>query len=179
MKFGEFVKMAIKTESIKKPLKGEMENLGLNNRIMHCIIGAATEKYEFDDAMDAKDRVNALEELGDMLWYGAILYDEIGYDTNIVYDMSFPSHGLDMIKKTLFYGKELDIYELRSYGNNLLSYAVTTIRFLGGNEEDVMDTIIAKLKARYGDKFMDSRAEKRDLNKEREILEEGLKNKES
>ena len=37
--------------------------------------------------------------------------------------------------------------------------------------DDIMEKNIAKLKARYGDKFSEHRATNRDLDKEREALE--------
>lgn len=42
---------------------------------------------------------------------------------------------------------------------------------LGIKFEDVMDRNITKLKARYGEKFSEEKAEHRDLDSERKILE--------
>lgn len=172
--FEEFKTLALKTESLLDPLTDSCKELGLTNRILHCVMGISTEQDEFLLAMDNKDRTNALEELGDMLWYTAILQDAIGFElecseTN-VYDIS----GLDAIKKTLFYGKELNVGDIRTFGCNIVGYANNRIKLLGGDPEEVMYTIISKLKARYGDKFDADRTNNRDLDKERSILEGGL-----
>ena len=174
LNFKEFTELALKTESLKNPLNSDCEALGLNKRIVHSVIGAATERDEYMDALESGDRVNALEELGDMLWYAAILIDEVGCDIECISTNVYPIDGLDITKKTMFYGKELDLESIKTYACNLVGYANNKILFLGGEPEVVMATIINKLKSRYGDKFDTDRAGNRDLTKERKVLEEGL-----
>lgn len=59
----------------------------LNPRVVHAIIGLATETVELVEALlesissgDPIDRVNVLEELGDINWYHAVLIDALGGD---------------------------------------------------------------------------------------------------
>ena len=78
---------------------------------------------------------------------------------------------LDAIKKHVFYGKELDRVNLSEELGDLFWYCAIIADELGVPFTEIMDTNIKKLKARYGDKFSEERAEKRDLEKEREILE--------
>lgn len=78
---------------------------------------------------------------------------------------------LDALKKHVFYGKELDKVNLGEEMGDIFWYCAIISDQLGINFADVMDTNIAKLKARYGDKFTEAAADKRDLTKEREILE--------
>jgi NTP pyrophosphatase (non-canonical NTP hydrolase) len=77
---------------------------------------------------------------------------------------------LDALKKHIFYGKELDKVNLAEEVGDLFWYIAIVADELGFKIEDVMERNITKLKARYGEKFSEERAEKRDLDTEREIL---------
>jgi len=93
-------------------------------RLTHAILGMVGEMAEIIEVLEKAwneksfDRVNLAEELGDVMWYQAVLCD---------------------VLKTNF--------------------------------EDVWDVNIKKLKARYGDKFTEEKANNRDLTKERSLLE--------
>ncbi|RLA64806.1 MAG: hypothetical protein DRQ88_10295 [Epsilonproteobacteria bacterium] len=78
---------------------------------------------------------------------------------------------LDALKKHIFYGKELDRVNLAEEMGDVFWYCAIVASELGINFEEVMEKNIAKLKARYGEKFSEEKAETRDLSKEREILE--------
>ena len=78
---------------------------------------------------------------------------------------------LDAIKKHVFYGKELDRVNLQEELGDLFWYMAIACDELGIEFEPIMDRNIEKLRARYGEKFSEDRAENRDLEKERQILE--------
>ena len=78
---------------------------------------------------------------------------------------------LDSLKKHIFYGKKLDYVNISEELGDLLYYISVCIDILGTSFEEVMEKNIAKLKARYPDKFTEDKAINRDLNTEREILE--------
>ena len=78
---------------------------------------------------------------------------------------------VDMLKKHLYYGKPLDEVNLKEEISDLLWYSALALRALGSDFESVMQTNIAKLKARYPDKFTEEKAITRDLETERKILE--------
>lgn len=78
---------------------------------------------------------------------------------------------LDSLKKAIFYGTELDVVNFKEELGDLLWYIAIAYDELDGSFEDGMDVNIAKLKARYGEKFDAARALKRDLATERKILE--------
>lgn len=78
---------------------------------------------------------------------------------------------LDALKKHIFYGKELDRVNLAEEMGDVFWYCAIVSSELGINFEEVMEKNIAKLKARYGEKFSEEKAETRDLSKERDILE--------
>lgn len=79
---------------------------------------------------------------------------------------------LDALKKHVFYGKELDTVNLGEEMGDIFWYCAIIADELGLDFAKVMDTNIAKLKARYGEKFTEQAAQERDLGTEREILEQ-------
>ena len=78
---------------------------------------------------------------------------------------------IDALKKHIFYGKELDRVNLAEEMGDMFWYLAIVADELGIDFESVMATNIKKLKARYGEKFSEDRAENRDLDTERKILE--------
>jgi NTP pyrophosphatase (non-canonical NTP hydrolase) len=81
----------------------------------------------------------------------------------------------DMMKKHMIYGKSLDRVNLKEELGDILWYVALAVDELGTTFEDIMATNNAKLAARYGDVFTKEAALNRDLNTEREILENGIK----
>lgn len=77
----------------------------------------------------------------------------------------------DQVKKHVFYGKPLDRTNLMEEIGDTLWYIGVMSDELGISLEEIMDKNIAKLRARYGSKFTEAAALKRDLNIERSILE--------
>jgi NTP pyrophosphatase (non-canonical NTP hydrolase) len=78
---------------------------------------------------------------------------------------------LDALKKAKFYGKTLDLTNIKEEAGDLLWYLAILFDELDTTFEKESARVIAKLKARYPDKFTLEHAENRDLVKEREILE--------
>ncbi len=77
----------------------------------------------------------------------------------------------DALKKSLFYGKPLDVTNLKEELGDLLWYMAIAMDELGTDFDAEQDRVIRKLKARYPSKFENSLAENRDLVAERKILE--------
>lgn len=78
---------------------------------------------------------------------------------------------LDALKKSTYYGKDLDRVNLKEELGDLLWYIAIAMDELDTDFDTEMKRNIEKLKARYGDKFTEDSAENRDLKKERDILE--------
>ena len=78
---------------------------------------------------------------------------------------------LDALKKAIYYGKELDKVNLAEEMGDILWYCAIVLDELGVSFEEVMEKNIAKLEARYPEKFTEEKAENRDLKTERDILE--------
>lgn len=79
----------------------------------------------------------------------------------------------DALKKHLMYGKPLDRVNLAEEVADCLWYCALAANTLGVKLEDIMQTNIDKLKARYPEKFTEANALARDLAIERKILEGG------
>lgn len=79
---------------------------------------------------------------------------------------------LDAIKKTVFYGKELDRVNLKEELGDILWYVAVAMDELGTDFETEMKRNIDKLQLRYPEKFTVHHAENRQLDKERKLLEE-------
>lgn len=77
----------------------------------------------------------------------------------------------DALKKSLFYGKPLDTVNLKEEIGDIMWYVALACDALGADLGEIMGTNIAKLKARFGDKFTAHAALNRDLETERKILE--------
>lgn len=78
---------------------------------------------------------------------------------------------LDTMKKHIFYGKDIDTVNIVEEVGDLMWYCAIILDELNVSFEDVMEKNINKLKARYGEKFTETRANTRDLEQERTILE--------
>jgi len=78
---------------------------------------------------------------------------------------------LDALKKHIFYGREIDTVNIVEEIGDLMWYSAIILDELGVAFEDVMEKNINKLKARYGEKFSETSATVRNLDKERKILE--------
>lgn len=82
---------------------------------------------------------------------------------------------IDVLKKAVFYGRDIDIINLKEELGDLCWYIAIALDVMGEvSFEGIMEINIAKLKARYGDRFGETQAENRDLVKEREVLEDSL-----
>ena len=78
---------------------------------------------------------------------------------------------LDALKKHIFYGKKLDLVNVREELGDIFWYAALLAHAGGFTLEDTMERNLAKLKARYPSKFSEVDAIIRNLEKERDILE--------
>ncbi len=80
---------------------------------------------------------------------------------------------LDAIKRALYYGGTLDKPNLVEELGDLEWYMAVIRDALGVDQEEVQRINIAKLRARYPEKFTTEEAYNRDLDREREIVERG------
>jgi NTP pyrophosphatase (non-canonical NTP hydrolase) len=78
----------------------------------------------------------------------------------------------DALKKHIIYGKALDEINVFEELGDVEWYIALGLTAVKRSLEGCMKTNIAKLQARYGDKFTQAAALERDLDKERDILED-------
>lgn len=81
---------------------------------------------------------------------------------------------VDCLKKTIFYGKPLDLVNLKEELGDLSWYEEILHDCLATTREQIQDLNISKLKKRYPEKFSKEKALNRDLGKERKSLVEDL-----
>jgi NTP pyrophosphatase (non-canonical NTP hydrolase) len=82
----------------------------------------------------------------------------------------------DMLKRHLFYGTDMDLVNLKEEVGDVLWYLQLAASSGGFTLEQAMKTNMQKLAKRYGDKFefSEDAAVNRDVDAEREILEEDV-----
>lgn len=82
---------------------------------------------------------------------------------------------VDQVKAHLFYGRPLDKINLKEELGDKLWYIAMLAGWLGTTIEELMELNIAKLRARFPDKFTEELANYRNLANERKVLEGGDK----
>lgn len=95
-------------------------------------------------------------------------------DTHMIFGMVTEVAELaDAYKKHWAYGKDLDMVNVKEELGDLLFYISNFAKFNNINLGEIMYTNVEKLKARYPEKFTNENATNRDLETERQILENG------
>ena len=98
-----------------------------------------------------------------------------GYDMNLLHaamGISTESGELmDAFKRKIFYGKDLDVVNLKEEIGDIMWYMAILLRELDLDFNEILQLNIDKLRARYPEKFTEFDALNRDLDKERAILE--------
>ena len=194
-----YVKNVLITESRDTARLVERFSNSRNIRLMHGILGLSSELAEIREAhgQDEIDAVNLKEEMGDLYWYIGIMIDELQVDPDTVltvHSINEPGYtdpearkemlghaidvmtvqigeASDLLKKAIIYGKPLDEQKLAERLKNLDFWIAHSLFLYQIKPGDSRETNIAKLKARYGDKFTEAAALERDLAAERAILE--------
>lgn len=195
----DYVKNVLVTEARDfAPLQERFSNVR-NIRLLHGAIGLASELAEIRQMAgeDEIDDVNLKEEMGDVFWYMGIMVDELKSNPEdildqtgiILADYSDPDErqemlnylidmmtvsigeGIDLLKKSIMYGKSLDEGKLNQKLRNVSAYVDASLRLYGLTSAQSRERNIEKLRARYGEKFTEAAALERNLVAEREILE--------
>lgn len=80
------------------------------------------------------------------------------------------AEGLDAIKKYIYYGKELDIQNLKEEVGDALYGCQVVCDTLGITIEEAMEINARKLKKRYPEGFSEEKAINRDVEQESEVM---------
>ena len=77
----------------------------------------------------------------------------------------------DMLKKHIFYGRDIDKINAQEEVGDALWYAGLAVDVLKTTMDDIMTKNIAKLQERYPEKFDEHKAMNRDISKELKVFE--------
>lgn len=151
--------------------------------LSHMILGMMSELNEVTDAHLKGDATNIHEEYADILFYvfnyatfrNIDLGSLIEINKNLFsnkYELSYYISKLsDKVKKYVAYNKPLDSIEEQYDLLSIYFSVADAVENSGFRMEYILERNIAKLKARYGDKFTEHAAIHRDTTAERKILE--------
>lgn len=196
----EYIKNVLVTESRDfAPLK-ERFSQTRNIRLLHGAIGLASELSEIQQATFAEelDPTNIKEEIGDVYWYMGVIVNELELDAEELlghkngvrkgfynenddirkyFEQSAQAmtisvgNLIDVLKKTLMYGKELNTKGIEQEIRTLAFETEYILNLFGATPDQARERNIEKLRARYGEKFTEAAALERNLTVERAILE--------
>lgn len=189
MNWSEYLPLAEKTLSTQFNCVDEF-----HQKLLHAVIGSLTEIEEILDnysngelVTDINNQGSLGEEVADAAWYVSILFRELSIKIESVHFsdlieeekpfntlLSFLKVSLkflDLLKKKIYYGKEINKETMIELSIKMYSLLLNYSKSNGANFEEILDKNIAKLKARYGDKFSSEKAINRDLEVEKTILE--------
>ena len=205
MRVEEYQKLALRTESpcvdvINRMMGTQIADAAIspvairNIRIMHAALGLASDIHEL---LDHTDKINEIEEVGDVLWYVAICFEALDSDIATAFQSESNSGGCranmgrpalnaklariaatiaDKAKASAFYGKtEVGNMSMDQFLRAWLRELVITINvycksFLDLEIGDIMERNIGKLRSRYPDKFTVEAALNRDTEAERAAI---------
>jgi len=156
--------------------------------LAHMVLGIGSETEELYKAMLTNDDVNILEEIIDKIWYIANYCTFRGYSLEELYNerSSFTdepweanteveiikfSKLQDYVKKYIAYNKPINTDLEKNALKGILWSLDEVLNQAELDLETGLDRNIAKLKARFPEKFTEEAALNRDLTKERAILE--------
>ena len=186
MNWSQYLELSEKTLSTQFHCEQKEELL------LHAVMGILTEIEEIlDNYMPtlsnqsvSLDPTNILEEVGDVTWYLAIIGRMYGIKLAGKVESKFSDpmtlilqinksalKMLDILKKKLYYNKPIQDEQIIEHTQNIMIMIQEYMAMYSINLEQSFDINIAKLKARYGEKFSSERAINRDLETERNILE--------
>jgi NTP pyrophosphatase (non-canonical NTP hydrolase) len=186
-----YVENAVRTESTVENLNDNR----WNSRVIHGLFGLITETGELYDAYKRHvfyvkedgtrkplDLVNIHEEIGDLMWYMAILCDVYGQDFEKAVEIyrkpyQKPSEPTFLRSLSAFHSKVANIesgylfYERHPNLGELFDGLAVLISCLDTSWEELAKINIEKLRARFPEKYSEDKVYNRDLDKERDILE--------
>lgn len=200
MKPVDYVKNVLVTEARDfAPLQERFQQVR-TIRLLHGAIGLASELAEIREMAQKVeiDEVNLKEEMGDLCWYMGIMISELAFNPEDIFKerrinariaslqsdlrrqhLNMHIDGMtidigemvDLLKKNLMYGKELNVEGIKEKLHSLSCEIEAALNVYDMSSDQARERNIQKLRARYGQKFTEAAALERDLKIEREILE--------
>lgn len=173
-----YIELAMRTNS------ASVGTHGVSPDLLHATLGLCDEHFEYHDA---KSWLNAMEELGDLAWFVALAGYALNYDPfprAELYVHTYPDCPLlgkalaefvGIVKKAYAYGAVLDRPRLHTL-LDAMAGRIAAIAIANGDREldEVLMANIAKLQARYPDKFTAAQALARNIKQEAVALRSEL-----
>lgn len=170
--------------------QSETRSICTPTRLIHAMSGMVTEVGELAELLEASlfhdqalDLEHVDEEVGDLLWYVALYHNARGLTMPVVGPVNVSrdrpyTHVLmlaavavgglvDVLKRHWFYGKEMDTGKADRCSGELLGLVASYALVRGVSVGRLMAANIAKLRARYPQKFTEHDALNRDLGVEK------------
>ncbi len=183
----QYISGAIRTESPAALIHVDAFRI----RLLHVALGVTGEsgeiscqQHQWEYQGGRVDAFNIIEECGDMMWYLALLLDAIqcdfefgnvdtaiidphGHNECCLMISTFTGNISDIIKKHVIYGRDLNRTELLIQAKSLFRCLVYLALEHRLSIEDVAEKNLAKLKARYPEKWSAEAEQNRNLEAER------------
>jgi NTP pyrophosphatase (non-canonical NTP hydrolase) len=186
MKLDQFVTDATRTES-------RIEQVTLNADVFNDLVTALVSVGTILDQVKKNTfykKPYKISEIQDLIRKAQSSLDSVAF---VMHDQEFPNEKFDtttavdprifhsvvgiateaveLLQAITLDSNIVDEVNLREEFGDLLWYIAIGVDKTGGNFDGIFEKVIAKLKARFGDKFTSDRAINRDLVTERAILE--------
>lgn len=165
----KYVHRAAQTESVPRIVFGTQPEAIciLLTRLNHAALGITT---EIEELISHTGVGNYAEELGDIAWYCAVIQNcypnevFVGQPTESRTLTFWGAEVVDVVKRSIYYGVEVDRPRLFKAVSQILARLATEYDILGHN---LLDANIVKLRKRYPDlAFTSNHAINRDVPKE-------------
>lgn len=171
MTIQEYINQSARFENTLDEMR---QRLAENAELAHAGFGVADEFLEWMDSIMIyeesprieDDRIKVIKEAGDMLWYIASIcrkYNltvdhQVDIDTS-VNPLVYPQQILSIVKKYLFYGKEINLEKLQANINCMVTTIMIAMKDItNATFEEIMNRNIEKLSARYGETYTNEAA---------------------
>lgn len=154
--------------------------------LFHGVLGIASELAEIITCWDSAefDDTNHIEELGDYMWFMNLISSVTDIELKVQPLEQSPPRCLtlltrgtgaiaDLVKSEMIYGKERDFEDLIIAIDVCVSSIAVLAAYSNKSMDDILEANIAKLTARYGEKFTLEGALNRNKEAEREAINGG------
>lgn len=180
MNFTQYIPLAIATEIkdyqvVADRLTKDKDKI----RLLHASY-LVLEVLELEQAIESKNQNNIIEELGDVAWYLAVIYDAFNmsnsndFITNKKEDKIYVAYLPDLkqkaflladnVKKIIMYDNKME--QIKNVFEVAEEILIILQKMFGNHLNKALKKNIAKLKARYPNKYSDHSANNRDLKNE-------------
>lgn len=174
MNIDEYTNLAMRTAS---PSAGDH---GVSTDLVHAVMGIADEAWEL---LHAKTAHNVIEELGDLLWFCALVdestegdlfarYPDLDAEGSTPYDIATSALRLSgLIKKPYAYGKALPVGGIQAETLTVIAAVDAISSRLNITLAEVMELNLLKLKMRFPERFGCEEAIKRNVEHEAALFQ--------